>query len=297
MTRPTLILVMALASSLAGCLRTSVPPEAPLAQTELRLRENYRVLDTATGLAYSGYRVERPRYQAELACNRYWGYYSLEVFLRGEPLAYTRNIEITDDGGVVFTPQQDYRTNRKGFLIDRRATAVHWRIDSDTDELAGYRGGLRFELNRVELAAEWTPRAGLAVRVVPACLRLGRPLVNACPYRAVLADGTVVADTLPTELPPAGTVLVGGTESGGIREITLYTRKGAATMRFLSDGQAEQASAGLPPLVAGVARNGQGAERAWELPVNLPAGPVGQPQTYRIVFEFEEQRTTHHGSQ
>jgi len=284
---PAIVLCLAL----TGCLRpTARRLTAPSAESTLALERNYRILDTATGLAYSGYRIARPGCHAELACNRGWGYYSLEVYLGGESLAYTRNFMITAGDGVAFTPQQDYRKDReKSFTFGEDGTAIHWRTALDGAAPADYRGAFRFEPNRFELVAEWTPRAGLSGLVVPACLHLGLPLVRDCAYRAVLADGAVRQGVLPPDLPPDGTALVGGGGAGGIRELTIHTRKGAATIRFAPDREMARSGRGFPRLVAGPGRGGGASSaRAWQLPIEAPVGRAGRLATYTIVFEFSE---------
>ena len=280
------ILTVLLCLSAAGCCANRV--ETLSAESDLLIERNFRIFDTATDLAYSGYHIVRPNYEVELACGWRWGYYSLEVFLDGESLAYTRNFEIKNGNGVVFTPQQNYRKSGKSFAIRQDETSVHWGITDDVREPAGYRGSFRHEPNRLELVAEWTPRSKPTDRAMPACLRLGRPLVDACPYTALLADGSVVEGTLPSEPPAPGTALVGNAKTGGISEITFRTRKGAVTIRFLPDRAAEHPEAGLPKLVTGPGRKQHPPGPAWQLPIELPVGEIGKLTRYRIVFEFSD---------
>ena len=291
MKTPTAIPVIMLCLTLAGCCRTVCRDSTPLSEpADLLIQENYRILDTVTDLAYLGYHIARPGYQADLACSRAWGYYSLEVFLEGESLAYTRNFVIKDENGPGFTPQQNYYKNRKNFVRRQDGSAFNWRIAPDPAEAAHYRGEFRFEPSRLELIAEWTPREGLAGRAIPAHLYLGSLLLSSCPYRAVLADGSVVEGILPSDLPPEGTTLVGGATSGGISEIMFHTRKGAVTIRFLPACDAEQPELGLPQLVSGAGRKGQASGRALQIPIQLPAGRTDQMTRYRIVFEFPDAR-------
>ena len=289
MKTPTAIPAIVLCLTLAGCCRTvcrhSTSPSAP---ADLLIRENYRILDTATGLAYLGYHLARPAYQADLACSRAWGYYSLEVFLGGESLAYTRNFVIKNANGIMFTPKQNYYKNSKNFISGQEGAAIHWRIAPDPAESVHYRGEFRFEPSRLELIAEWTPREGLSGKTVPAHLYLGSVLMSACPYSAVLANGAAVQGILPSDLPPSGTALVGGAQTGGISTITFHTRKGPATIRFLPDREAEHPELGLPRLVSDAARKGQDSAREWQLPIQLPAGPTGRLTRYRIIFEFSD---------
>ena len=287
-SRAPALWVVVLCSGLAGCVGSPEAPDMPWGLTDLQVRRNRRILDPATGLAYSGYRITRPRYQAHLACDRLWGYYSLEVVLGGESLAYTRNFAIVCDPDVVFTPQQNYRENRKDFRIREDGSTIHWRLAPAAEERADYHGSLRFEPNRLELIAAWTPRDRLTGQVVPAFLVLSRPLVHACRYRAVLADGSVAQGRLPSELPPAGTRLLAGTSRAGLRDITFHTRKGAVTIRFLPGLGAARTESGLPQLVTGPGRNGPASERVWQLPIQFPAGPAGRSATYRVVFEFAD---------
>ena len=99
-----LVLTLTISAPLVGC--HTPPVEVP----EQILERQYRILDTVTGLAYNGYHIVHPDYEVKLACSKQWGYYSLEVIMGGERLAYTRNFIIQDQAGnTLYTPQKRYQ--------------------------------------------------------------------------------------------------------------------------------------------------------------------------------------------
>ena len=132
------------------------------------LEKRVRILDEATNLAYRGYRIVCPAYEARLACNKDYGYYSFEIMTGGEKLAYTRTFAIRDNGGKQVFAAQERHDSRDDIVLTEEEGRLGWRLSPSAVSTVEYEGSLSYSCTKVALTQTWTLRKDIAGTVTPA---------------------------------------------------------------------------------------------------------------------------------
>ncbi len=264
-----------------GICREAVKPE---------IERNYRVYDPRTKLAYSGFRIIYPAYEAVIALNEMWGYYSFELLLAGEVVAYTRQFRVTDPTGAkeIFSATEFHKPTSNEFLIREMPGEIQWNIIPSLKKELNYGGGIIFEPNRISLTDNWVWQADTEGTVTTSILELGRPLLAGCGFRARFFDGNELAGNIPFDLPEKSTCFAGGKGSQSIREINFDTKKGQVKISFLPDAYTDISALDGLQLSTQLVKGREPEERQYEFSSRFPAGPKDLPRRYTVVFEFPD---------
>ena len=285
MRRTTIIalscLLLLLSFSGTGMCREGVSPG---------ITRNYLVYDPRTKLAYNGFRIVYPAYEAIISVSEMWGYYSFELLMAGERVVYTRQFRAVDPGTAetVFSATEFHKPQSNEFQILEWPGEIQWKIAAGLKKEINYGGGIVFEPNRISLTDAWVWLADTNATAVPSVLELGVPLLTGCCFQARLFDGAAVSGTIPSNLPEKPTCFAGGTGNRSIREITFDTKKGKVKMTLLPDAYSDIADLDGLQLSTQLIKGRKPEERQYEFINRVPAGPKGLPRSYTVIFEFPE---------
>jgi len=231
-------------------------------------------------------------YEAVLSCNRDYGLRGFRVAMGGEVVARISRFSIDDGSNECVFDAFEFHEDKTEVTVTRGPGKISWSLSPTFAANRGveYGGHVTYEARKISLTHVWTCRRQIKGRFSAGNLKLGIPLLTMCGFVATLADGTVVSDEIPSELPKEPTLLTPTEPGKAIASILFDTRKGKVRISFVPDQYLDMTQGNLLCLRTALHSHADKAPyRRYELTLSFPLGEtLDVPRTYSVVFEFPD---------